>query len=96
MTSKYGESQLKLLKLLIKKYEDSSNYLNPDARMNKKYVSPENVMDNYNDDYADLDMVDAFVSDMKELEDEGIISIEFKNGIISKLIANPLMWDRMY
>lgn len=96
MTSKYGESQLKLLKLLIKKYEDSSNYLNPDARMNKKYVSPENVMDNYNDDYADLDMVDAFVSDMKELEDEGIISIEFKNGIISKLIANPLMWNRMY
>ena len=51
---------------------------------------PAEIMKNYNSDFADLDMVHDFDTDVQALSDEGIVLVQYKKNLneIDKIYLN--------
>lgn len=59
-------------------------------------IPPEKVFPDYGSDYADMDQIRDFEAWMRELEQDGLITIKYGSGEIRKLTANQECWDLYY
>ncbi len=89
--------QDKLLKLLIKKYENSRTY-DGSNKVNQSFsVKPDRVMKDYYSDYADPDEIADFENSLSDLEGRGWISLEHKKNsdVISSIRLNASYIDEI-
>ncbi len=54
------------------------------------------VFEDYDSDYADMNLVRDFENQMRDLENSGLIFVRRKQGVIEKLAANPEKWPDYY
>ena len=87
---KLSSNQKNILSRLIKKYENSKTYMDENKVIQRFYIKPAEVMKNYNSDFADLDMVHDFDTDVQALSDEGIVLVQYKKNLneIDKIYLN--------
>ncbi|MCI6731487.1 MAG: DUF2220 family protein [Lachnospiraceae bacterium] len=94
MHTRLTKYQAKLLSELIELYEKSKTYEGTNQVTQSFSRLPSQIFTEYDSDYTDYDLVQDFENQMKELEEEDLICIEWKNGVIKKLFANTGAWDR--
>lgn len=90
------EYQRKLLELLLDKYEGSKTFLGENQVSQSFFVLPSKIFDAYDSDYADIDMIQDFESQMEELEMEGLLEIRRGKRGMEKLVAVTANWNIYY
>lgn len=89
-------NQSKLLHALLDKYENSKTYEGTNAVSQNFVVKPEKVWKEYVSDFANVAQVKDFETEMQVLQEQGLISIDRKNGVITKLAACKEKLDVYY
>ena len=89
-------NQSKLLHALLDKYENSKTYEGTNAVSQNFAVKPEKVWKDYVSDYANVAQVKDFETEMQVLEEQGLIHIDRKNGVITKAVACKEKLDAYY
>ncbi len=85
-----------VLKKLLDQYENSKTYQGTNRVSQTFSVTPSKIYPEYSSDYADMDLVRDFESQMKELEDRGLLTVQSGQGEIKKLTADPQRWESYY
>lgn len=85
----YSENQKRLLGILLDQYEKSKTFQGTNKNIQSFYVSPDKVFTEYRSDYVKIDLVHDFENQMADLANRGLITVEYKDGIIKKLVAIP-------
>lgn len=80
-------SQRKLLNALLDKYERSKTHEGNNLVSQNFSVDPVVIWPEYVSDFANIEQVKDFETDMYQLQSIGLITIREKNGVITKLIA---------
>lgn len=89
-------NQSKLLHALLDKYENSKTYEGTNAVSQNFAVKPEKVWKDYVSDYASVAQVKDFETEMQVLEEQGLVHIDRKNGVITKVVACKEKLDAYY
>lgn len=84
---KFTVNQEKLLNALLDKYERSKTHEGTNLVSQNFAVGPIDIWPEYVSDFADVEQVKDFETDMYYLESVGLITIREKNGVIIKLTA---------
>ena len=89
--------QKQILEKLLHKYESSKTYKGENSVRQTFSIVPTDVYSEYNEDFEDVDLIDDFEKELKNLESEKLISIESRNRHIVKIIANTTddYWTRV-
>lgn len=87
MNLKLNSIQKQIINSLLDKYENSKSYTGQNLVTQNYYEYPTNIYKDYESDFADVDLVQKFEDAVYELEKEGIIVVEKKNGSIKKIAA---------
>ena len=89
--------QKKILEKLLYKYESSKTYKGENSVRQTFSIAPTDVYPEYNKDFEDVDLIEDFEKELKNLESEKLISIESRNRHIVKIIANTTddYWTRV-
>lgn len=93
MHTKLTRYQEKLLTDLIEAYERSRTYGGINQVKQSFSKKPSQIFKDYNSDYTEYNLVQDFENQMRELEEESLISIDWENGVIQKLYANTDAWN---
>ena len=89
-------NQSNLLHALLDKYENSKTYEGTNTVSQNFAVKPEKVWKEYVSDYANVAQVKDFETEMQVLQEQGLIRIHKKGGVITKLIACKEKLDVYY
>ena len=89
-------NQSNLLHVLLDKYENSKTYEGTNAVSQIFAVKPEKVWKEYVSDFANVAQVKDFETEMQVLQDQGLIRIQRKDGVITKLAACREELDAYY
>ena len=89
-------NQSKLLHALLDKYENSKTYEGTNAVSQNFAVKPEKVWKDYVSDYVSVAQVKDFETEMQVLEEQGLVHIDRKNGVITKVVACKEKLDAYY
>ena len=89
-------NQINLLHALLDKYENSKTYEGTNAVSQNFSVKPEKVWKEYTSDYANVAQVKDFETEMQVLQEQGLIRIHKKDGVITKLAACKEKLDVYY
>lgn len=81
------ERQKKILSLLLDKYENSLTYTGENQVHQTFWVRPEKVYPKYNDNFEAQEKVIIFEKELKELEGFDLISLTWKNNVVTKITA---------
>lgn len=92
----YNAVQKQVLEALLDQYERSKTYQGENKVIQSFQIPPEKVFPDYGSDYADMDQIRDFEAWMRELEQDGLITIRYGSGEIRKLTADPESWDLYY
>lgn len=92
----YNAVQKQVLEALLDQYERSKTYQGENKVIQSFQIPPEKVFPDYGSDYADMDQIRDFEAWMRELEQDGLITIKYGSGEIRKLTANQECWDLYY
>ena len=92
----YNAVQKQVLEALLDQYERSKTYQGENKVIQSFQIPPEKVFPDYASDYADMDQIRDFEAWMRELEQDGLITIRYGSGEIRKLTADPESWDLYY
>ena len=92
----YNSVQKQVLEALLDQYERSKTYQGENKVIQSFQIPPEKVFPDYASDYADMDQIRDFEAWMRELEQDGLITIRYGSGEIRKLTADPESWDLYY
>jgi len=84
---KLNSSQIKILSILIHKFEESKTYLNKNKINQRFYCKPTDIYPDYYSDYADLDEVDKLRQDISELVRMNLVTIENEGCDVKKIYA---------
>ena len=97
MRDKLSKNQNTVLNKLLDKYERSKMY-DGDCKVNRHiYLLPTDVFTDYDSDFADVDKINQFEDDLRELKEKGLIDISYdKNDVVNKILAFPEKWDVYY
>lgn len=98
MNLKLSKNQKKVLSYLLDKYESSKTYKGENIHNQKFSVKPEKIYEQYNDDYADVDIINEFNRDMRFLAEKDLVILQTKNksSEISSIIMNFEMLPDIY
>lgn len=93
----YSEIQKKTLRILLKKYESSKTYTAQNEISQSFSVLPEKIFPDYVNDFADVDKIHDFESEIASLEDESFVTLLKKDGRIQKITACATAenWNRI-
>lgn len=89
-------NQSNLLYALLDKYENSKTYEGTNAVSQNFSVKPEKVWKEYVSDFANVAQVKDFETEMQVLQEQGLIRIHKKGGVITKLAVCKEMLDVYY
>lgn len=89
-------NQINLLHALLDKYENSKTYEGTNAVSQIFAVKPEKVWKEYVSDFANVAQVKDFETEMQVLQDQGLIRVQKKDGVITKLAACREELDAYY
>lgn len=89
-------NQSNLLHALLDKYENSKTYEGTNTVSQNFAVKPEKVWKEYVSDYANVAQVKDFETEMQVLQEQVLIRIHKKGGVITKLIACKEKLDVYY
>lgn len=89
-------NQINLLHVLLDKYENSKTYEGTNAVSQIFAVKPEKVWKEYVSDFANVAQVKDFETEMQVLQEQGLIQIQRKDGVITKLAACKEKLDVYY
>lgn len=97
MQDKLSKNQKTVLSKLLDKYERSKMY-DGDCKVNRHiYLLPTDIFEDYDSDFADVDKVNQFEDELRELEEKGLIDISYdKNSVVKKILTVPEKWDIYY
>ncbi|MDO4492022.1 MAG: DUF2220 family protein [Lachnospiraceae bacterium] len=95
MLTKLTNYQKKLLLALVEQYENSKTYEGTNRVNQSFFKTPVQIYRDYESDYTDFDLIQDFENQMRELEEENLIQLEWKNGVIIKLTAADNIWDQV-
>lgn len=84
---KFTVNQEKLLNTLLDKYERSKTYEGTNLVPQNFAVDPVAIWSEYVSDFADIEQVKDFETEMRYLQSIGLITIREKAGVIIKLVA---------
>lgn len=84
---KFTVNQEKLLNSLLDKYEKSKTHEGINQVVQNFAVDPVAIWSAYVSDFADIEMVKDFETEMYYLESMGLITICKQNGVMAKLVA---------
>lgn len=84
----FSENQKKLLEMLLDQYENSKTYQGTNKIMQSFYVTPDKVFAEYDSDYVNMDLVRDFENQMRDLENQELITVKRDKGLLDKLMAN--------
>lgn len=84
---KFTVNQEKLLNALLDKYERSKTHEGTNLVPQNFAVDPIAIWSEYVSDFADIEQVKDFETEMCYLESIGLITIRAKDGVIVKLVA---------
>ena len=77
-----------ILEKLLHKYESSKTYKGENSVRQTFSILPTDVYPKYNDDFEDVNLIEDFEKELKNLESENLISTESRDRHIVKIIAN--------
>lgn len=92
----FSETQKLVLNLLLDKYENSKSYTKENKFAQTFAIFPVEVMELYDSDFANVDLIRDFENQMIELEERNLIFIKRGKKVIEKLIANQEKWEEYY
>ncbi|MBR1624038.1 MAG: hypothetical protein IJ675_09065 [Pseudobutyrivibrio sp.] len=97
MQDKLSKNQKTVFNKLIDKYERSKMY-DGNCKVNRHiYLLPTDVFTDYDSDFADVDKVNQFEDELRELEEKELISITYdRDSVVKKIYALPEKWDMYY
>jgi hypothetical protein len=84
---KFTVNQKKLLNALLDKYERSRTYDGTNIVTQNFAVNPAVIWQDYVSDFADVEQVNDFETEMRYLQSAGLIIVREKDGAITKLVA---------
>lgn len=86
-----------ILEKLLRKYEGSKTYKGENSIRQTFSIVPTDVYPKYNDDFEDVNSIEDFEKELKNLESENLISTENKGRHIIKIMANITAdyWSRV-
>ena len=89
MQDKLSKNQKTVFNKLIDKYERSKMY-DGNCKVNRHiYLLPTDVFTDYDSDFADVDKVNQFEDELRELEEKELISITYdRDSVVKKIYAN--------
>ena len=89
--------QKKILEKLLYKYESSKTYKGENSVRQTFSIAPTDVYSEYNDDFEDVNSIEDFEKELKNLESEKLIFTECKNRHVVKITANTTndYWSRV-
>lgn len=96
MTFTLREYQIKLLNLLLDKYEASKTFTGENRVPQSFSEKPEKIFNAYDSDYADLNQIQDFESQMEELKRLGLIHVQRGGRGIKRLQARPERLEQYY
>ena len=96
MQDKLSTNQKTVFNKLIDKYERSKMY--GDCKVKRHiYLLPTDVFTDYYSDFADVDKVNQFEDELRELEENELISITYdRDSVVKKIYALPEKWNMYY
>ena len=77
-----------ILEKLLHKYEGSKTYKGENFVRQTFSIAPTDVYPKYNDDFEDVNSIEDFEKELKNLESENLISTESRNQHVVKISAN--------
>ena len=77
-----------ILEKLLRKYEGSKTYKGENSIRQTFSIVPTDVYPKYNDDFEDVNSIEDFEKELKNLESENLISTESGNQHVVKILAN--------
>ena len=77
-----------ILEKLLHKYEGSKTYKGENSVRQTFSIVPTDVYPKYNDDFEDVNSIEDFEKELKNLESENLISTESGNQHVVKILAN--------
>lgn len=86
-----------ILEKLLHKYEGSKTYKGENSVRQTFSIASTDVYPKYNDDFEDVNLIEDFEKELKNLESENLISTENKGRHIIKIMANTTAdyWSRV-
>ena len=90
------KTQHKLLEILLDKYENSKTYKGENQVQQSFAVAPTVLMPEYDSDFANVDKLRLFESELEELASQGLIYLEKKGVVIRRIVLNTGAISRFY
>lgn len=89
-----SEHQRRILEILLKKYESSCTFKGQNKVRQTFSIKPDDVFGDYYDDFTDIADINRFEEEAAELEQAGLVSVEYDRRGISRIIANKEALDK--
>lgn len=97
MQYRLSKNQKTVLNKLLDKYERSKMYAGDSKVIRHIYLLPTDIFTDYDSDFADVDKVNQFEDELRELEENELISITYdRDSVVKKICALPEKWDMYY
>ncbi len=96
MRHELSKWQKAVLEKLVNQYERSKTYRRENQVIQTFAIEPEKVFSGYVSDYTNVDDVRDFECQMEELEQKGLLLINWKEHVIQKLAVNTQRWKDIY
>ena len=90
------KTQHKLLEILLDKYENSKTYKGENQVQQSFAVAPTVLMTEYDSDFANVDKLRLFESELEELASQGLIYMEKRGVVIRRIVLNIGAIPRFY
>ncbi len=91
-----NKTQREVLSALLDRYENSRTYEGENQIRQTFSVPPERILSDYDSDFADVEQIRLFESDLQELAELGLIDLKKKGTVIGRIILNPEMIPECY
>ncbi len=91
-----SDYQNKILEKLLDKYERSKQTYDSTEKLRAIMIKPADIYKDYDSDYSDIDEQSEFETDISELVNEEYITIRRKEKIISRIVLNVDLLDKIY
>lgn len=89
-----SEHQRKILRFLLNKYESSRTFKGQNKVNQTFSIKPDDVFGDYYDDFTDIAEINRFEEEAAELEQTGLVFVEYDGRGISRIIANKDALDK--
>lgn len=96
MKKQLSEWQKNTIEQLLNQYENSKTYRGKNQVTQTFSIVPAKIFDEYDSDFADINLIHDFEQQMKELEEKELVFVKWKSHVIEKMIANPGKWVDYY